>query len=315
MNYLLFGEETYSIKNNLQRIIKEYVKEDNFMNVITYDARNVSIDMILDDANTIPFFSDNKVIVVENANFFSGSNDTHIDTKRLEDYLNEPMESTVLIFVGYFSKPDARKKILKLMKTKGKVLEFKKLDNYGKNNFIREQLQKNHVNITKDGETELISRLPSDLQTIHNELDKLFLYDDKITYEIVKKLISKPLEDNVFELANAVVSKNVKKAFEIWNDLNVLNTNPIQLIAVLASQFRFLYQVKELHQEGYSEKEITDILQAHPYRVKISLDTSYRLKLNDILSVLHSLAILDQNIKSGKVDKRLGFELFLMNIK
>lgn len=255
------------------------------------------------------------MIVVENANFFSGSNDTNIDTKRLEDYLSEPMESTVIIFVGYFSKLDSRKKIVKAMKTKGKVLEFKKLDNYGKTNFIKEQLRKNHVNITKDGENELISRLPNDLAIIQNELTKIYLYDDEITYEVVKKLVSKPLEDNVFELANAVVSHHTKKAFEIWNDLNVLNTNPIQLIAVLASQFRFLYQVKELHQEGYSEKEITEILQAHPYRVKVSLDTSYRLKLEDMLTVLHQLATLDQNIKSGKIDKRLGFELFLMNTK
>ena len=111
------------------------------------------------------------------------------------------------------------------------------------------------------------------------------------------------------------MKNDLKTALRLWNDLCVLNKDAIYLIALLASQFRFLYQVKTLMMQGYSKNEITSELKAHPYRVQISMQNCAHLELAHILHILAQLADLDQKLKSGQLDKKLGFELFLMQMK
>ncbi len=314
MNYLLYGEEQYRLKKTLNTIISQYVKDENDLNVITYDALQTEMDVIIEDAMTIPFFSEYKVILVYHANFFSTTNDTGIDANVLEDYIKQSMDSTVLVFIGDFAKLDTRKKIVKLIQKQWKVLEFKKLDELGKKSFVEEQMKKRNIKIDHDAYQELLQRLPLDMESIQRELDKLDLYGNQITKDVVTKLVIRPLEDDVFALVNAVVEKNISKAFYIWNDLCVINTDSIYLTALLASQFRFLYEVKVLVQQGQTKEEIVSSLHAHPYRVKLAMKSVEYLTSDYLMQMLAKLADLDQKLKSGLLDKKLGFEMFLLEI-
>ena len=314
MNYLLYGEEQYRLKKTLNTIISQYVKDENDLNVITYDALQTEMDVIIEDAMTIPFFSEYKVILVYHANFFSTTNNTGIDANVLEDYIKQSMDSTVLVFIGDFAKLDTRKKIVKLIQKQWKVLEFKKLDELGKKSFVEEQMKKRNIKIDHDAYQELLQRLPLDMESIQRELDKLDLYGNQITKDVVTKLVIRPLEDDVFALVNAVVEKNISKAFYIWNDLCVINTDSIYLTALLASQFRFLYEVKVLIQQGQTKEEIVSSLHAHPYRVKLAMKSVEYLTSDYLMQMLAKLADLDQKLKSGLLDKKLGFEMFLLEI-
>ena len=88
--------------------------------------------------------------------------------------------------------------------------------------------------------------------------------------------------------------------------------DPIYLIATLASQFRFLFQVRTLMNEGMSKQGIQSRLQAHPYRVQMSMRQCQPYSSAFLLEQLRQLADLDQRIKSGRIDKKLGFELYLL---
>lgn len=315
MNYVLYGEEHYLLQDTLKRIIAKYVKEESEFDTVTYDAANTDIQTILEDATTIPFFSDYKVILVQHANFLSTANDTEIDVKALEQYLDHPMDSTVLIFIGDFAKLDARKKIVKKVQKCCKVLQFRKLDDAGKQNYIRDEIAKRKIQIATDALQELTARMPLDVGTIHMEMDKLELYGDLITKDVVQKLVTRPLEEDVFQLVNAVVDKNIRKAFHMWQDLSVLNKDAIYLIALLASQFRFLYQVKACMMQSMRKDEIASSLAAHPYRVQLAMQSAQRLSITYLMEILERLATLDQNLKAGKLDKKLGFEMFLLGLQ
>lgn len=314
MNYVLYGEEQYRLKKTLKTIISQYVQDEDDLNVITYDASQTSMDLILEDAMTIPFFSQYKVILVYHANFLSTNNDMNIDITILDDYIEQPMESTILIFIGEFIKLDTRKKIVKKIKDKWKVLEFKKLDEVGKKSFVQEQIKKRNIILDEDAYQELMQRLPLDMESIQRELEKLELYDDTITKNAIIQLVTKPLEENVFSLVNAVVEKNISKSFYIWNDLCVINTDAIYLIALLAAQFRFLYEVKVLIQQGQTKEEIVTSLNAHPYRVKLAMQSVEYLTSDYLMEMLAKLADLDQKLKGGLIEKKLGFEMFLLEL-
>lgn len=315
MNYILYGEEQYELSQALKRILKQHHIEEQDLNMITYDALHSDMQTIMEDAMTIPFFADKKVILVRNANFLSTNNDTDMDITLLEKYLESPMESTILILTGSFEKMDARKKIVKKLQKCCKVLQFHKLDALGKENYIREEIQRRNLQVDANAIALLHDRLPFDIRSIKTDFDKLELYQDFITPQVVEQLITRPLEDDVFQLVNAVVDRDLKKAFTLWQDLCVLNKDAIYLIALLAGQFRFLYQVKTLMEQGNGKEGIVSRLAAHPYRVQLTMQTARRLSTPYLMLILSKLAQLDQKLKGGVLDKKLGFELFLLELQ
>ena len=87
----------------------------------------------------------------------------------------------------------------------------------------------------------------------------------------------------------------------------------IQIIAVIAAQFRLLFQVKRLYNSGKSNDEIAKILEFRSvYRVKYLLSDSYYYTEEDLLRYLSYLANLDNNIKSGTIDGNVFLELFIL---
>ena len=102
--------------------------------------------------------------------------------------------------------------------------------------------------------------------------------------------------------------------FSIYHDLMILNEEPIKLIVLIAGQMRLIYQVKLLDRKGYNDKEIGKILGVNPYRLKYVRQEGKDFDLNELLQCLDDLSRLDVEIKTGKMDKKMGLELFMVRI-
>lgn len=94
----------------------------------------------------------------------------------------------------------------------------------------------------------------------------------------------------------------------------ILNEEPIKLIVLIAGQMRLIYQVKLLDRKGYNDKEIGKILGVNPYRLKYIRQEGKDFDLNELLECLDALSKLDVEIKTGKMDKKMGLELFMIRI-
>ena len=94
----------------------------------------------------------------------------------------------------------------------------------------------------------------------------------------------------------------------------ILNEEPIKLIVLIAGQMRLIYQVKLLDRKGYTDKEIGKILGVNPYRLKYLRQEGKDFDLNELLKCLDALSRLDVEIKTGKIDKKMGLELFMIRI-
>lgn len=313
MNYVIYGEEGYQVKNAVNAAIQKEIGKRDEMNTVVYSALETSCEEILADAQTISFFTDKKCIVVEDSEFLSAKDSTGFLLEPLLEYLKAPMDSTVLILTGSFAKPDMRKKAVKQILSFCKCIVCNRLDKNSLPAYVKEQLQKRNIQVSPACFRLLCERLPYDVGMIHNELDKLELYGDTITESLIKQLVTRSLEEDVFALVNAVVNKDRRQCFRIWRDLQVLNKDPIYLIVLISSQFHLLYQVKCAMLQGMNRQdEIAEQLGVHPYRVKLALGICHRFTADDLLETLNRLADLDQSIKAGKVDKTLGLELFLL---
>ena len=305
MIYLLYGTKNFNIKRKLKKI------EENFdkFNISHYDLENDDIKNVIDDAETISLFEDDKLIICENANMFTGS--TSKDSEIIEKYLKYLNPNTTLVFIVYNEKLDERKKITKLVKKLGKIMEFN--ENINAKDLIKENLK--GYNISPQNIDLLIERVGNNPLMLESEIEKLKIYkdDDKnIKSEDIIKLTNKNIDTDVFKLIDCIVKNNKIKALEIYQEMLKTGEEPIKIIIILANQFRIMYQAKELIKRGLSEKDIASTLKLHPYRVKLALQNSREYDSKTLLKFISELADIDINIKTGKINKDLALELFIL---
>lgn len=314
MNYCIVGNEPYLVQRKMNEIVTAAGIQENDLNVTFFDASNhdFSIQSILEDCNTLTFFGDKKIVVIKNPLFLSATKSlSDHDANLLMEYLKNSNPECDLIFMGSVT-IDKRKKIVKQIKEQCLFFELNKLSDQEFTSYVNSSLDSKKINLTISAKKMLHERLFNDMGSFHMELEKLSLYDQTIDEVIVGNLVTRPLDEDVFHLVNAVVQKNLKEAMTLWRDLQVLNKDPIYLIALLSSQFKLLYQVKVFSDRGLSESSMVSELKVHPFRVKKALEAVRMLSKDRCLYLLNTLAILDQDFKMGMVDKTTGFELFLI---
>lgn len=313
--YLIYGIEDYIINEAIKKIITDNNIIDD--NIIKYNLDEVNVSLALEEASTVSMFDSKKLVICEGCTFLTGENKKEInhDIDSLTKYINNPFTDVFLVFVVRKEKLDDRKKIVKELKKNSTVIEAQKKENYNLNNYIIDYVNKNGYNMSKNACIKLIERAGSNLSNLISECDKIFLYKDdekNITEEDIENLVFKNIEDNIFELTNAVMNKDKKKIINIYKDLILMGEEEIKLIVMLANQFRMILQVKLMVKNGYKERDMATIIKEHPYRVKLAMQSNF--KINELENYLIKLEELDYSIKSGKLDKSFGFEMFLLNI-
>jgi DNA polymerase-3 subunit delta len=82
----------------------------------------------------------------------------------------------------------------------------------------------------------------------------------------------------------------------------------------MARQFRIMLQIKELEQHHYSQQQMASQLSLHPYAVKLAAEKGRKWQADQLGKQLDRLAELDYRMKTGRMDKVLGLELFLLSL-
>ena len=305
MVYLLYGTKDFEIEEEIKKLSKGIDE----MNISKYDLNNDMLSLALEDAKTMSLFGDKKLVIVDNANMFTGS--TSKDNELIEEYLNHINENTTLVLIVHNDKLDTRKKITKLIKKVGKVQEFN--DELDTTSLVR-RLFKDY-NIDYKTIQLFIDRVGSNPLIIQSEINKIKIYKDNdknITEEDILNLTAKLIEIDIFKLIDYIVRKNKEKALELYYEMLKMNEEPIKIVVILANQFRIMYQSKELLKKGYSEKDIANTLKIHPYRVKLAIQNSRNYTSDILLKNLNALADIDIGIKTGTINKDLALELFIL---
>lgn len=317
MLYLLFGPQGMILEKQCKKIIKDNLEVIDDFHVIKFMADEVTIQDIVFEADQTSLTGERKAIIVYHPYFLSTSKtkekiESLQDYKVLMEYLESPNTFTDLIFVLEADKLNERSEIVKLLKVKAKVIEAKEITKEEWPRFIQQYFQKLNVSIDPDATSELALRVEGDAMRFVNEAKKLALYTNHITYDDIQTMIARPLEENAFLIYDCLLKKDKSKAISIYRDLLVEGSEPVQLVGMLANQFRLLSEVSYLSTQYSSNNEIARILGVHEYRVKLSRDHLRRITYKKILKKIDELYQLDLDIKSGVVDRFFAFEMFLI---
>ena len=70
--YLLFGEEAF-LKKSYKNRLKEAMVGDDTMNFHQFEGKGVDLKEIISLADTMPFFGERRLILIEDSGLFKGS--------------------------------------------------------------------------------------------------------------------------------------------------------------------------------------------------------------------------------------------------
>ena len=325
MVHLVYSNQSSEIKKIIKTIAKQSLPERDDMNFVRYDGNNTLIQEIIDDANYVPLGYDRKVVAVDNCYFLMKPKprnklESDQDYKALFSYLRNPNPDCDLILTVPTTSLDTSSELFKLLQDIAKITEIKDPDVKEWNKYVKatvdDYIKKNPgARIDNDALLELTDRTSGDIPLLRNSVIKLFLYTDHVRYEDVILMVTRPLEDNTFQLFNFLLNNQNDKAVGLFRDLQVGNVEPVTLIGMLANQFRLLNEVVYLAKKNYDNDSIAKELGIKPIRVQILKRQTYSMSEKAIHRTLDDLFNLDLQIKSGLVDRFYAFELFLINFK
>ncbi|MGO4938770.1 DNA polymerase III subunit delta [Fundicoccus sp. Sow4_D5] len=317
--YTIFGSELFLQQEFLQILLNQFGEADN-LDMAKIDLSEQSLDAALDEAEMFSFFAEYRLIIVENVQFLNANSSQKLSTseeKRLLDYINNPNEASVIVFVIPFDQVDKRKKLTKAFQKQTAFIEVNPLKEQEVSRYIQRYIEGEQLNITREASQELLVRVNYQLTEAMGEISKLksfSLTGQPITIDVVRTLVPRTLESNVFELTDAVMKKRVDKAVQIYQDLILMKHEPIALHALIISQFRLIIQSKLLNQQGYLEADIAKELSVHPYRVKLALQSGRRSNLKPLAEFYDELIEVDYHMKTGVGIKETHFYLLLTKL-
>ena len=317
--YLVQGKEPY-LQELARKVFLETIvaPEDQDLNVGRFNMEEVSIQTAIQDAESVPFFGERRLVLVDNPSFFTGEKEKKSmdhQLERLQAYLENPMDSSVMVFFAPYDKLDQRKKIVKQLKKVAVLLDASELTERDVKQYIQDSLRNHQYSIQEEALETLLVKTQYSLTNSMKELDKLTIasIDTKmIPLELVESLVAKTLEQNIFGLGESILKKEGVKALQIYHDMLLQKEDPLKMNAILLGQFRLLLQVSYLKREGYQEPEIQKTLGVHPFRVKIALQQSRRFGLPLLEKAFMQLVDTEYALKTSVGIKEMQLEWFIL---
>ncbi len=305
--YLLFGEEAYLKELYLKNLLKALDCEADSMNFTRFVGKNTKETDIIDACETLPFFAERRVVLVEGTGFFQQKTET------LAAYVPKLPEYAVLIFSE--EEADKRGKLYKACAAFERAVEFKKADEDTVKTFVLSRLKRENKSIRKSTLELLLTTLGDDLAGVNSELDKLLSYaaeHSEITAEDIRAVCVRNITGRIFEMTRAVAEKDRKKALEEYYFLLALKEPPMRILYMLGRQFNQLRLVKELMEEGNGQQLIAERLSLHPYAVKKTMPLARRYSSAVLKDAVEDFTWMEEQVKTGRISDRLSVELMLV---
>ena len=233
--YLLFGEEAF-LRNSYKKRLQEAIVGDDTMNLSRFEGKGTDADELIRLADTMPFFAERRLILVEDSGFFKNASEA------LVQYLPSMPGTTCLVFVE--SEVDKRSKLYKKVKSLGYAAEMGRQDAAQLGRWAGGILSKEGKKITGHTMELFLSMAGDDMENIRMELEKLISYTwgrEVITDEDVEAVCTVRVSNRIFEMVSAIVNQQTRRAMELYEDLLTLKEPPMRILFLIARQFCLLY--------------------------------------------------------------------------
>lgn len=305
--YLLYGEEAYLKKQYKDRLTKAMLPEGDTVNYAYYEGKGINPGELIDLAETMPFFAERRLIVVENSGYFKNA------VPELADYIKTMPVTACFLFVE--NEVDKRNRLYKAVKDKGRIVEMARQDEKTLLYWIAGNVKKEGRQIKETTARYLISQAGTDMENLEKEMEKLFSYTlgkEEITVQDVEEICTTQITNQIFDMVEAVAAKQQKKALDYYYDLLALKEPPMRILYLLARQFKLLMEVKDLAEKRYDKSQIAKTVGLHPFVAGKYMQQSRTFSKQELRRILEDALDTEELVKTGRLNDVMSVELFIV---
>lgn len=306
--YLLYGEEAY-LRISFRNKLREAMVGEDTMNYHYYTGKNIDVLEVKDMAETMPFFAERRLIVIEDSGLFKSAAE---DWVSLVEHLSE---ATCLMFVE--TEVDKRSRLYKKISTLGYCACFMRQTEAQLGRWILGLLGQQQMKITKEALDALLERTGTDMECIKNETAKLVSYcmgKEGITTRDVEAVCAERLENRVFQMIEAMAAGQEEAALSLYYDLLALKEPSMRILYLIARQMNQLLMVRELSASGNSRDQIAGALKLKPFIAGKLMGQARAFSVNQLKRYVTLCVEAEESVKTGKLGERLAVELVLVQI-
>jgi DNA polymerase-3 subunit delta len=237
------------------------------------------------------------------------------EVKEFLKYLKKPVETTILMIDATNINIQANNEIYKALKNFAMIINYSESEEIEVRGWVVRTLATNNIEIKDDALVLFMEYLNNDQIRMGTELNKLIAYlgdGGVVTTEIIKEMISKDPSKLIYSLVNAIVTQDNNAINNIYQELSSNTKDITGIISIVTNTFKELFTTLKLLQNGYTQSDIAKFYGISTNFAYYKVKDAKTFKISDLEKQVKKLAELDYLIKSGQIDKNLGFELFLI---
>ena len=321
---VLAGEDLGQYSQAKEKFLKQIGFDSSDLTYSYFDMSETDYQDAELDLESMPFFADEKVVIFDHFADMTNAKKSYLDEKalkRLENYLQSPVETTRLVLMAS-GKLDGKRRLVKLLKRDALVLEANSLKDTELRTYFQKQAHQEGLTFDKGVFEELLVKSSFDFSDIQKNLAFLKGYktEGNISSQDIMEAIPKSLQDNIFDMTQLLLRGQIQDVRELVHDLRLQGEDEIKLIAVMLGQFRTYLQVKLLSAQGKSEQQIVSSLsdylsrKVNPFQVRYAIRDSRHLSVAFLKTTIKTLVETDYQIKTGTLDKDYLLDLALLKI-
>ncbi len=318
MIFFLYGDDTFRSRAKKRELVEGFKgkRDPTGMNVVVLDAQKDKEERIFEELVAAPFLAEKRMLLIENLL-------TNKKTKLQKSFLElleakRIPETTTLILweEGKIFKGDAGK-LFEILKQEKYAQEFSSLTGRELSKWIVGELSARSATIDPLALEFIVTNACDDSWYIHSLLDQLIAYasGEPITIDHVKVFLKETVDDNIFNLIDALVSKNSnsKKVFAMIAEQYRKGEDAQFIFAMIMRQFKILLQLSDMYERGIRERDeiFARQLGLHPFVVKKSLSLSQKYSFEDLKSIYRELLEIDSKTKTGQGDQSVMLDFFV----
>jgi DNA polymerase-3 subunit delta len=304
--YLLFGEEEF-LKQSYKKRLRQAVAGDDTMNYNYFEGKGLDVQELISLANTMPFFSDRRLILVEDSGCFKAASD------ELMEALPDIPDTTCMVFVE--SAVDKRNRLYKKVKELGSAVELKRQSASQLAVWAGRILAQNGRKITSSDMNLFLERTGDDMETIRTELEKLISYtmgQEIVAREDIEAVTTVQVTNKIFDMVAAIVAGKTKIAMDQYEDLLTLKEPPMRILFLIARQFNQILLVKEMMASGNDKSAIASKLKIPPFAAAKLMPQARNFTKEQLAGCVEACVEAEEAVKTGRLGDRLAVELLIM---
>ncbi len=305
--YLLYGEEDYLRRQYRDKLKKALTGDGDSMNFHYFEGKDIRVGEVIDLAETLPFLAERRVIIIENSGLFKRGGE------QLAEYLKEPSETAFFVFAE--KEIDKRSRLFKAVSAGGRAVEFKPQDEAVLKRWVLGILKRENKKITERDLDLFLDKTGAGMENISKELEKLVCYcmdREVITGEDIEKICTRQINNQIFDMMNAIAEKRQKEAMNLYYDLLTLKEPPMRILFLLARQFNLLLQVRELKKKGYPVRTIGETVGLPGFVAGKYVSQAAKFSTKSLRQAVTDCVEAEEAVKTGKMNDVLSVELLLI---